>query len=251
MIATYIPWLFELSEFDRELAIGNFVAVYGAMGLMTLVSLLLLDRVGRRPLWIVASLVMAVITGVTGYLFHQEVTGWPVLIILVLVTVPHGLALGGLPWMKMSELFPTNLRAKAVSITTTMLWIFIFSGAYLLPLITGSAQEHFLTAHKVQVSGKTIAFVESDPAHIENRAGDFEKAGFRPLDQVTVLGAGAGENNGTFVISEVTPHQLVLGQSVRLTAEPAGAEVTLQIGSVGPCHSGCLQEFVFCRCCSA
>ena len=234
VIGGYIPRLFELSGFDRESAIGNFVAVYGAMGLMTLVSLLLLDRVGRRPLWIIASLAMAAITGVTGYLFHQEVTGWPVLIILVLVTVPHGLALGGLPWLMMSELFPTNLRAKAVSITTTMLWIFIFSGAYLFPLLTGSAQEHFLTARKVQVSGKKIAFVESEPAHIENQVGDFEKAGFRPLDQVTVLGATAAGNNGTFVISEVKPHQLVLGPSVRLTAEPAGAEVTLQIGSVGP-----------------
>ena len=68
VIAGYIPRLFELSGFDRESAIGNFVAVYGAMGLMTLVSLLLLDRVGRRPLWIFASLAMALITGVTGYL---------------------------------------------------------------------------------------------------------------------------------------------------------------------------------------
>ena len=134
----------------------------------------------------------------------------------------------------MSELFPTNLRAKAVSITTTTLWIFIFSGVYLFPSITGAAQEHFLTARKVQVFGKTISFVESDPAHIENPAGDFEKAGFRPLDQVTVLGATANGNNGTFLIAEVTPHQLILGQSAQLTAEAAGAEVTLQIGSVGP-----------------
>ena len=234
VIAGYIPRLFELSGFDRESAIGNFVAVYGAMGLMPLVSLLLLDRVGRRPLWIFASLAMALITGVTGYLFYQEVTGWPVLIILVLVTGPHGLALGGLPWLMMSELFPTNLRAKAVSITTTTLWIFIFSGVYLFPSITGSAQEHFLTVRKVQVFGKTISFVESDPAHIENPAGDFEKAGFRPLDQVTVLGVTANGNNGTFLIAEVTPHQLILGQSAQLTAEAAGAEVTLQIGSVGP-----------------
>ena len=121
VIGAYIPRLFELAGYDRESAIGNYVAVYGAMGLMTVVSLMLMDRVGRRPLWFVASLAMAIITGITGYLFHHEVTGWPVLVILTLVTVPHGLALGGLPWLMMSELFPTQIRAKAVSVTTTIM----------------------------------------------------------------------------------------------------------------------------------
>ena len=52
---------------------------------------------------------------------------------IVLVTIPHGIALGGLPWLMMSELYPTRLRAKAVAVTTTILWCFIFFGAYLFP----------------------------------------------------------------------------------------------------------------------
>ena len=106
---------------------------YGFMGLMTLVSLLLMDRVGRRPLWLFASLLMAVITAATGLVFHYQVKGIVVLLVIVLCTVPHGIALGGIPWLMMSELFPTRLRAKAVSVTTTFLWITIFSGAYLFP----------------------------------------------------------------------------------------------------------------------
>jgi len=234
VIGGYIPRLFELAGFNRESAIGNFVAVYGAMGLMTLVSLVLMDRVGRRPLWVFASLAMAAITGATGYLFQHEVTGWPVLVILILVTVPHGIALGGLPWLMMSELFPTRLRAKAVSVTTTVLWIFIFAGVYLFPMITGSTQRHFLTTRHVLVFGKTIAFTDSNPDRIEDTSGDFVKAGFRPLDQVTVLGAESGANSGTFVIAAVSADQLVLDRNVQLVSEPAGAEVTLQIGSVGP-----------------
>jgi SP family sugar porter-like MFS transporter len=37
----------------------------------------------------------------------------------------------------MSELYPTRLRAKAVAVTTTTLWCFIFTGGYLFPSITG------------------------------------------------------------------------------------------------------------------
>ena len=155
-------------------------------------------------------------------MFHQEVTGWPVLVILILVTVPHGIALGGLPWLMMSELFPTRLRAKAVSITTTILWCFIFAGAYLFPLITGTAQQNFLTARQVKLTSNEISFVDSNPDRIEIAAGDLADAGFRPGDHVIVMGAKTDEN------------QLMLGGGAQLTDEPAGAEVTLQIGSLAP-----------------
>ncbi|MAD81094.1 MAG: hypothetical protein CMJ50_09670 [Planctomycetaceae bacterium] len=137
VIGAYIPTLFEMSGLeDRAAAIGKFALTYGAMGLMTVVSLVLMDRVGRRPLWMFASLLMAAITCATGLVFHLQLTGSIVLIVIMLCTVPHGVALGGIPWLMMSELFPTRVRAKAVSITTTFLWVAIFSGAYLFPALT-------------------------------------------------------------------------------------------------------------------
>jgi len=140
VIGGYIPMLFEMSGLeDRARAILQFAVTYGFMGLMTLVSLVLMDRVGRRPLWLFASLLMAAITAVAGLVFHFQVTGPAVLIVIILCTVPHGIALGGIPWLMMSELFPTRLRAKAVSVTTTFLWLAIFSGAYLFPALTSAS----------------------------------------------------------------------------------------------------------------
>ena len=136
VIAAYIPRLLEMSGLDdRARAILQFTLAYGCMGVMTIVSLLLMDRVGRRPLWMFASVLMAAITCMAGVVFHCEVTGPIVLLVLILCTVPHGIALGGIPWLMMSELFPTRIRAKAVAITTTFLWIAIFSGAYLFPAL--------------------------------------------------------------------------------------------------------------------
>jgi MFS family permease len=142
VMAAYIPMLFEMSGLeDRARAILQFAVTYGFMGLMTFVSLLLMDRVGRRPLWIFASLLMAAITAVTGLVFHFHITGIVVLLVIILCTVPHGIALGGVPWLMMSELFPTRIRAKAVSVTTTCLWIAVFTGHYLFPSLTSASIE--------------------------------------------------------------------------------------------------------------
>lgn len=233
VIAGYIPLLLELAGFSRESAIGNFVAVYVAMGLVTCLSILLTDRVGRRPLWQFASVLMGLITFMTGYLFYQEATGWPILILLGLVTIPHGIALGGLPWLMMSELFPTRIRAKAVGITTSVLWIFIFAGAYLFPPITGYAQRHFLTERDAVVSSDTISFSQSPVSTINDSEGNFIQAGFRDGDVVTVMGARNAANNGNFNVTEVAEKKLTLNSAVKIVNENEGSDVTVQVGNAG------------------
>lgn len=249
VIGGYIPRLLELAGFSRESAIGNFVAVYGAMGLVTLVSMALMDRVGRRPLWQFASLLMAVITLATGYMFYREIKGWPILVILGLVTIPHGIAIGGIPWLMMSEIFPTRIRAKAVSITTSCLWIFIFCGAYLFPSITGFSQRHFLTYRDVITTGDTISFAGTDPPTVDDSKRQFLEAGFRAGDQITVMGATHADNCGNFVVSDVTPGSMVLEGGAPIMTEAAGAEVTIQIGSVGAAFwlftAICICSYVF------
>jgi MFS transporter, SP family, arabinose:H+ symporter len=139
----YIPMLFEMAGVQqRHVAILQFSLTYLAMALMTVASMWLIDRVGRRPLWMVASVLMALITAVTGLVFHFQVHGPAVLLVLVLCTVPHGLALGGLPWLMMSELFPTRIRAQAVAVTTTFLWIVIYTCGQFFPMLIGWSKRH-------------------------------------------------------------------------------------------------------------
>ncbi|MCC6494315.1 MAG: sugar porter family MFS transporter [Pirellulales bacterium] len=249
VIGGYIPRLLQLAGFDRESAIGNFVAVYGAMAIMTVASIVLMDRLGRRPLWMIASLMMAVITAATGYMFYKDVSGWPVLVLLGLVTIPHGLALGGIPWLMMSELFPTRLRAKAVALTTTVLWVFIFAGATLFPMITGYSQRHFLTAREAVVEGPAISFEDANPDAIVDAKGRFIEAGFQPKDQITVVGAASPQNNGTFAVATVESGRIVLEGTANLASEPATANTKVQVGSVAAAFylfSGiCILSFLF------
>jgi SP family arabinose:H+ symporter-like MFS transporter len=74
--------------------------------------------------------------------FYCQLHGWPVLLVLILCTVPHGLALGPLPWLMMSEIFPTRLRAKATALTTTFLWVIIYTAAQLFPMLLRFSKHH-------------------------------------------------------------------------------------------------------------
>lgn len=140
-MASYIPVLFEMAGVaQRHVAILQFAITYLAMAVVTVGSMYLIDRVGRRPLWIIASLTMAFVTVLTGLVFAMQIRGPLLLLVITLCTVPHGLALGALPWLMMSEIFPNRVRAKAVAITTTFLWLMIFAASQTFPLLIGYSQ---------------------------------------------------------------------------------------------------------------
>ncbi len=142
-IGGYIPIMLEMSGVkNQQSAILQFGFTYLAMAIMTVLSMVLVDRVGRRPLWIFAATLMIFITFATGLVFHWQVHGMIVLLVITLCTVPHGLALGGLPWLMMSEIFPTRIRAKAVAVTTTFVWVSIFAIAQFFPILSGWSQRH-------------------------------------------------------------------------------------------------------------
>jgi SP family arabinose:H+ symporter-like MFS transporter len=247
VIGGYIPMLFEMSGLeDRARAILQFAVTYGFMGLMTLVSLVLMDRVGRRPLWLFASLLMAAVTAAAGLVFHFQVTGFLVLLVIILCTVPHGIGLGGIPWLMMSELFPTRIRAKAVSVTTTFLWITIFTGGYLFPTLTAFSEKTLRAAHGASMTAATIGFRGNVITDSDN---GFCKAGFKRKDRVAVSGASQAANNSVFTVHSVDEGTMLIESNNVLVDESAGAPVSIHVGSLGGAFwlftGVCLLSFLF------
>lgn len=132
----YLTDLFKRSGFlTTSDAIFQFFLAYSFMGIVTLGAMVFIDRFGRRPLWLFSSALMVIAMTLIGVLFHYQTRGVIVLLAVFLCAIPHSLALGPLPWLMMSEIFPTRLRAKAVSITTTFLWMTIFTGGFIFPIL--------------------------------------------------------------------------------------------------------------------
>jgi hypothetical protein len=82
------------------------------------------------------------------------------------------------------------------------------------------------------ITAATIAFVDSGPDTITDSGNGFVTAGFQAGDVIVVSGAAQAGNNGTFTIDTVVAGTITLTAPATLTAEGAGATVTITAGRI-------------------
>lgn len=90
----------------------------------TIVAIALLDRVGRKPLLMFAAGGMAACLGVLASVFR--IVPLPAAVVLPLIlgyVACFAVGLGPGTWLLMSELFPTSVRGRAMSVATIALWV--------------------------------------------------------------------------------------------------------------------------------
>jgi sugar porter (SP) family MFS transporter len=105
-------------------AIGANVIIGTVNFLMTIVALWTIDRLGRRPLMMLASGGMAASLLLLGFLFRfQPPPAVMILVVILLYVASFGVGLGPGVWVVISELFPTRIRGRAMSIATVSLWL--------------------------------------------------------------------------------------------------------------------------------
>ena len=135
-IGIYKPTLLKMGGFpDTVDAIFQSILVAGWEAFLTIIVIFLVDRLGRRPLWLLCSTGMMVFMTLFGLIFHYNISGSFVLLMFFLCSMPHAFALGPLPWLMMSEIYPTRIRAKAVAVTTTVLWFAGWSVQFIFPIL--------------------------------------------------------------------------------------------------------------------
>ena len=134
MVAMYMPTIYNQAGIEAHADAILWTIIPNIANLIyTVIAIYLVDRAGRRPLYLVCTLAMAVMMGMLGMVFVLGIKGWPVVLILSLVAAPHAMALGALSWLVISEIFPTHIRAKAMSFCTVFLWIACFIVIFAAP----------------------------------------------------------------------------------------------------------------------
>ena len=97
----------------------------GAMNLvLTVVALFTIDRLGRKVLLISAAAGMGLSLTVLGFIFHSgTMTPSSVLALILCYVAFFSFGMGPGVWVVISELFPTRIRGRAMSVATVALWL--------------------------------------------------------------------------------------------------------------------------------
>jgi SP family arabinose:H+ symporter-like MFS transporter len=99
--------------------------IVGAVNfLSTIVALWIIDKVGRKALLMVSAGGMAVAEIALGIAFRVHPAPANLILgIILFCTASFAVGLGPGVWVVMSELFPTRIRGRAMSIATVTLWV--------------------------------------------------------------------------------------------------------------------------------
>lgn len=114
----------QVGNHTESSAIAGNVAIGLANFLATFIAIWGIDRLGRRPLLMISTGVMALcqLTLGAAFLFHPPLAALVLPSMLVCVAA-HASGLGSGFWVLLSEIFPTRVRGRAMSIATVALWI--------------------------------------------------------------------------------------------------------------------------------
>src|ERR1700683_1053748 len=94
--------------------------------LMTIVSMWLIDRIGRRPLLLTGIAGRAVTLGGLGRAFHSAspsgALSWLAVISIMVYVASFAISLGPIFWLLIAEIYPLKVRSSAEGLSATFNW---------------------------------------------------------------------------------------------------------------------------------
>jgi len=123
-------------------ATGNANAAFTAsvwIGLVnlvaTFVAIMFVDKAGRKPLLLLGNVIQVIGLVLVGAIFAHNPHSPALLWFVMLYTAAFAIAMGPLPWIVCSEIFPAKLRGRAMSISAFMVWVACLIVAQTFPML--------------------------------------------------------------------------------------------------------------------
>ncbi len=103
--------------------------------IFTLFALWLVDLSGRKKLILAGTLLQSISFALVGWFYHVHRSGLAILIFVMTFVAGHAFGNGVACWVIISEIYPTKVRGRAMSIATTALWVVGYLGNQSFPLM--------------------------------------------------------------------------------------------------------------------
>lgn len=138
-IIYYGPSILDKAGFSLGDAFGGQVTIGFVNVLFTFVAIFTVDKWGRRPLLALGVSLAFISLVIIGFLFYKNITDGPWILLFILVFISSfAFSFGPVSFIVISEIFPTAIRAQAVSLGILSMWIANFFVGQMTPLMLKS-----------------------------------------------------------------------------------------------------------------
>jgi len=135
VIFNYAQEIFQSAGYSLNDVLFNIVVTGIANLVFTFVAIHTVDRLGRRALMMIGAGGLAGIYLILGTCYFFQVSGWFMVVLVVMAIGCYAMSLGPVTWVLLSEIFPNRVRGMAMAAATVALWIGCFTLTYTFPLL--------------------------------------------------------------------------------------------------------------------
>lgn len=138
ILFNYAAEIYQSAGYSANDILFNIV-ITGTINLIfTIISMWLVDRLGRRWLMLLGCIGIGVSHLLCALAYREGWRGSAVLVLTLSAIACYALTLAPVTWVLISEIFPNRVRSHAVSSAVSALWIASFALTYTFPMLNRS-----------------------------------------------------------------------------------------------------------------
>lgn len=138
VIFNYAEEVFKAAGYGVSDTLFNIVITGSVNLIFTFIAIFTVDKWGRKYLMQLGALGLFGIYALMGAGYYFQISGWPLLLLVVLAIACYAMSLAPVTWVILSEVFPNRMRGAAMAVATVSLWLASFLLTYTFPLLNSA-----------------------------------------------------------------------------------------------------------------
>ncbi len=131
----YAPSIFARVTHSGDAALFQTVLLGVVNVAFTILAMLFVDRAGRKPLLLIGCGGMGACLLAMGWAMLRSSSSTGLLFIIIVYIGCFAFSVGPVTWIVLAEIFPASLRARAMALSTTALWLANFAVSQTFPML--------------------------------------------------------------------------------------------------------------------
>jgi len=131
----YAADIFRMAGADKAGALMQSVIIGLTNLVMTILAMILIDRVGRKSLLLAGSVTFILSHALAAWIFHTHAQGWIVIVALMGIVGSHAYSQGAVVWVVINELLPNTVRASGSAAACFLIWLLCIGVSWTFPVL--------------------------------------------------------------------------------------------------------------------